>query len=67
MGYQRTLGKSFDGLGIIVRIYASYFLLNLMIHFSCDPHSSLMVEFGSKEDAMIYCERMGLSNLIFSI
>ena len=29
--------------------------------FSSDPHSSLIVEFGSKEDAMIYCERMGLS------
>jgi NADH dehydrogenase (ubiquinone) Fe-S protein 4 len=25
-----------------------------------DPHSLLMVEFGSKKDAMIYCERMGL-------
>ncbi|CAF1350723.1 unnamed protein product [Adineta steineri] len=26
---------------------------------SSDPHSSLSVEFGCKEDAMIYCERMG--------
>ncbi|CAF2879361.1 unnamed protein product [Rotaria sp. Silwood2] len=26
---------------------------------SSDPHSSVMVEFASKEDAIIYCERMG--------
>ncbi|CAF4521602.1 unnamed protein product [Rotaria sp. Silwood2] len=26
---------------------------------SSDPHSSVVVEFGSKEDAIIYCERMG--------
>lgn len=26
---------------------------------SADPHSSLMLEFGSKQDAITYCERMG--------
>lgn len=26
---------------------------------SADPHSSVMVDFASKEDAIIYCERMG--------
>ncbi len=66
MGYKRTLGKSFDRLGIIVN--------NLFILFiwkkkqkpfsSCDPHSSLSVEFGNKEDAIIYCERMGSYELI---
>jgi hypothetical protein len=31
----------------------------MTIIFSSDPHSSLVVDFGSKEDAIIYCERMG--------
>lgn len=62
MGYERTLGKSLDGLGIIVNNSSteknSSSLLKWFLS-SCDPYSSLMLEFSSKEDAMIYCERMG--------
>jgi hypothetical protein len=58
MGYKRTLGKSVDGLGIIVNHFLSHSLIKNLL-FSSDPHSSLMVEFGNKEDAIIYCERMG--------
>jgi hypothetical protein len=61
MGYKRTLGKSINGLGINVSISLNktIFLLNIKTIHSSDPHSSLVVEFGSKEDAIIYCERMG--------
>jgi len=34
---------------------------------SADPHSSLMIEFASKDDAIVYCERMGTLVTFISI
>ena len=60
MGYERTLGESTDGLGFVVSIvFAAPLIYRHHLLRRADPHSSLMVEFGCKEDAIIYCERMG--------
>ncbi len=55
--------QTWDGaLGIF---FCNPFIFNLkkmkFFHFSesGDPCSNMVIEFGSKEDAIVYCERMG--------
>ena len=59
IGYEGTLGESADGLDFVVSIGLATPLDSRHLLLRTDPRSSLMVEFGCKQDAIIYCERMG--------